>query len=461
MTGRSHGSAYLSVVPDNTAHCDQLLSAPGVDVCAPYRGCTAARPRRGVARTGPRVQALLAANCQTVAPAIVLELGEAAYAGVPCWSGGPERWAKWTVALAYDCRYEAQVRPLMPGNPISRQALLAVAEARARYADYATGRGCRPTNERLAADTGYSVSTIQRADTALRLLGVATEILRGRQRTKHERLASWRVGDRGRGWASVWALHDDAQLARLVTALVPHPEGSLFGLKTHRRKVVTTVTRRPMGAGVRAASRRANPDAGGVALARAWRADPHAPPWCRRYSPQAWAALLTALAAHGWTPRDLNQLVADWLGVGRWIPDHPHKPIGLLGAMLAWHGRENLAARPAAADEAREAAELAAHRAHLAAQRAASVEHQRARDIGRRALHGAGHVAARAAAAEAARRGAYKRTQAVAAETARRDAAVAAARGAPDVDRSAARRAGAPPDSATGAAASSTQKSVR
>ena len=63
---------------------------------------------------------------------------------------------------------------------------------------------------------------------ALRLLGVATEVLRGRQRTRTERLASWRVGDRGRGWASVWALHDDAQLARLVGALSPQPEGFWF-----------------------------------------------------------------------------------------------------------------------------------------------------------------------------------------------------------------------------------------
>ena len=106
------------------------------------------------------------------------------------------------------------------------QRFLRSLQARARYAEHGTGRGSRPTNERLAADTGLSVRTVQRADTALRLLGVATEVLRGRQRTRAERLASWRVGDRGRGWASVWALHDDAQLARLVGALSPHPEGS-------------------------------------------------------------------------------------------------------------------------------------------------------------------------------------------------------------------------------------------
>jgi len=151
------------------------------------------------------------------AAAIVLELGDAPYAGVPCWTGRLERWTRWTVPVAYDCRYDTEVRPVMPGNSISRQALLAVAEARARYADHATGRNCRPTNERLAADTGYSVRTVQRADTVLRLLGVATEVLRGRQRTRIERMASWRVNDRGRGWASVWSLHDNPQLNRQPT----------------------------------------------------------------------------------------------------------------------------------------------------------------------------------------------------------------------------------------------------
>jgi hypothetical protein len=144
------------------------------------------------------------------------------------WTGRAERWARFTVPVAYDLRYDTYVRPVMGENQVSRKAVLAVAEARSHYAENGAGRGSRPTNERLAADTGYSVRTVQRADTALRLLGVATEVLRGRQRTRTERLASWRVGDRGRGWASVWALHDDAQLARLVGALSPQPEGFWF-----------------------------------------------------------------------------------------------------------------------------------------------------------------------------------------------------------------------------------------
>jgi hypothetical protein len=40
--------------------------------------------------------------------------------------------------------------------------------------------------------------------------------------------------------------------------------------------------------------------------------------------------------------------------VGHWIPDNPHKPIGLLRAIQAWH--HNLEERPATHDIARESA---------------------------------------------------------------------------------------------------------
>lgn len=394
-----------------------------------YRGCSAARPRRGAARTGPRARALLVADCRAIAAAVVLELGDAPYAGVPCWTGRLERWTHLTVPAAYDCRYDSHVRPLMPGNPISRQALLAVAEARARYADHATGRNCRPTNERLADDTGYSVRTVQRADTALRLLGVATEVLRGRQRTRIERMASWRVNDRGRGWASVWALHDNPQLNRLLHKLSPHPVGSSVHSSPSGNSVVTTPTGSPTGRRQHGATRRTSPDVEGLALAKAWRADQHAPPWGRRHSAEAWSALLAAPGAHGWTPRDLNQLITDWLGVGHWIADSPHKPIGLLGAILAWHGRDNLAERPAAADEAREAAELTADRARVANQLATRTTTAAARAAGRAALSSPGHAAAQAAAKRLAHTAAQRRTAAAAAAAAALDSAIRRARG--------------------------------
>jgi hypothetical protein len=54
----------------------------------------------------------------------------------------------------------------------------------------------------------------------------------------------------------------------------------------------------------------------------------------------------------------------------------PYKPIGQLRAILAWHA--NLEERPAALDIAHGADELAAHRAHLCAQAAAHLDHERA-----------------------------------------------------------------------------------
>jgi hypothetical protein len=361
-----------------------------------------------------------------------LELGERAFAGVPCWSGRAERWASFTVPIAYDLRYDTHVRPVLGANQVSRTAVLAVARARAAYAEYGTGRGSRPSNERLAADTGYSVRTVQRADVALRLLGVATEVLRGRQRTRTERLASWRVGDRGRGWASVWALHDDAALARQVGKLSPHPEGSSFHSSNSRRYVVTTGKSRPAGVAKSSLGRRDraadrwDPRAG--RLVAAWRADPHSPRWARRFTANAWTRVLAGPAAHGWCSQDVNQLIRDWTGVKGWIPEDPHTPIGLVGAMLSWHGRERLADRPAALDMAREAEELAAARARVAAQRVERVAAQKARAVGRAAVGGAGHTAARAAAAAAAHRAVLRRTQSAAADAAILDAAIRAAR---------------------------------
>lgn len=407
MRSSSHGSAYLRHVPEG-AHRD--ISDSGIGRV--YRGCTSALPRRGVVRTRPWAARFAAADHErrrrthaATAAAIALELGDVPYAGVPCWTGRLERWTHWTVPVAYDCRYDTHVRPVMPGNPISRQALLAIAQARARYADHATGRNCRPTNERLAADTGYSVRTVQRADTALRLLGVATEVLRGRQRTRIERMASWRVNDRGRGWASVWALHDNPQLNQLLSSLSPHPRSGPVRDTHSPHEVVTTGTGRPAGRRQSGAPRRRAPDAGGSVLARAWRSAPQSPTWAQRHTASAWAALLAGPARYGWTPRDLNQLITDWAGVhGRTVPDSPHKPIGLLGAILVWHGRDSFVERPAALDEAREAAELAADRARIAAQLDAREATAAARAAGRAALTGPGHAAARAALADIARR---------------------------------------------------------
>jgi hypothetical protein len=364
---------------------------------------------------------------------VALNLDDQAYAGVPCWSAGPAGWAHITVAVAYDLHYH-RVRPLMCNGGIAKPTLIVIAAAMARYADRSTGRGCRPTNAQLERDTGYDERTIQRAHECLRLLGVATEILRGRQRTYTERMASWRMGDRHRGWASVWALHDTALTTRIVHrimhSLSPHLERSpLTTTPPCLGKLVTTHAGAHR-ARHRGAARRRAPDETGRRLAVRWRADPHAPPWARRFGASSWAAMLAAPAAAGWTPRDLNALVSDWLGAGHRIPDAPPRPIALLGTLLAWHSAHNtLADRPAALDEAREAHERTARAAARQIAREADHDaHCKGRAAGRAAATGPGRAAVFAELAYARRRAATRRTATAAAEHTRVSAVIENAR---------------------------------
>jgi len=394
MKDAFHGSARVRSIP-YAAHRDPIAV-----LTRPYHGSSPRRRRRGVAHTAPVWIRRAGGHCLDRAPRIVLD-PDVHWAAIPCWTGRARRWAQLTVPAAYRARYDTHVRPAMPHNPVSLKSVVAVAEARASFADHRTGRNCRPTNERLAEMTGLSVRTVQRASTALRLLGVATEVMRGRQRTRDERYASWRVGDRGRGWASVWALHDSR-----IGSLSPHPEGSLLNKKTPFKNSLTTRNR--PAAGSSAATRRTAPNTKALNLANRWVRDQQSPSWARRYrTGTPWAPVLIEVARHGWTPRDINQLITDWAGTGHWVPDAPHKPIGLLGAILAAHG--NPADRPSALDEEREAAELAAARQRIANQLAERKAAQQARDTGRAALQGAGRRAALAAAREVAQRAQQRR----------------------------------------------------
>lgn len=381
MKDAFHGSARVSpgLV---SAHREQHQFA-----ISAYRGTTKRSPRRGMAHTAPVWIRRAGGYCLNRVPAIALDV-EVAWSTVPCWSGRARQWAHATVPAAYRQRYASHVRPAMPHNPVSLKTLVAVADARAQFAEHRTGRNCRPTNARLAQITGLSVRTVQRASTALRLLGVATEVFRGRQRSRAERYASWRLGDRSRGWASVWALHDNR-----FRTLSPHPGGSTVKSPPSVKNLLTTPPPR-QSAGRSGAARRTCPDIRALALANRWVHDPQSPPWARRYrTGTPWAGVLTQAAAHGWSARDINQLISDWIGTGHWLPDSPHKPIGLLGAILAAHG--NYAERPAAVEVAREEAERAARRRRIAEQLADRQTHQQARDAGRAALDGLGHRAAR------------------------------------------------------------------
>ena len=371
-----------------------------------YRGCAVTSPRCGTLRAlptatpPPRRRQPRSGNrsCPAGRPTqpIVLDPPEGIHVGVACWSTR-ERWLHVTAPTAYDLRYRA-IRPQMRSGGISRPALLAVAAARAAHADHRTGRDCRPSNARLVAITGLSLRQVQRADEALRLLGVATEVMRGRQRTLTERMASWRAGDRARGWASLWVLHDTPIALPANTSVTPHlarvPKGT-----TSPRELLTT-SHGPAGRGQRARRRaRANED--GTRLARAWRAHDNAPPWCRRHSSEAWSHVLAPAARHGWTPRDLNAAVTDWLRTGHSIPDNPSKPIALLGGILRG---ANLDERPTALDDARQREELAQRRIEREHARAQRREHHLARQAGRAALSGPGRAQCRRELAAAAER---------------------------------------------------------
>lgn len=332
---------------------------------------------------------------------LALALGSDAYAGIPRWKGA-QHWAQISVPVAYALWYK-QIRPLMPNNGVSMKAVIAVADARAMFADGKTGWHCRPKVETLMTITGLSERTVQRASLALRLLGCATEVMRGRLRTKAERLASWAMGDRSRGWASVWALHpprpsvdnsrDENGLWKPFSlALSPHPRRGSFSVDSGSFREFSPTNsypqpspnkveagiRPPMNggatrpAGNRGGSpgrRRAAVDEGGRLLACRWLADGQTPAWAGNHTARGWARLLAGPAAHGWTPADLNMALHEWVHVGgNWLPPAPYRPIGLMATVIAWHGE--LADPPAAAERAREAAERAAEREAVAKLRA-------------------------------------------------------------------------------------------
>ena len=182
----------------------------------------------------------------------------------------------------------------------------------------------------------------------------------------------------------------------------PIPEGLTYHLKppVNQFSPPNTGVKPPVAAPLRGAP---SPDTGTLALANKWVTDQQSPPWARRYrTGTPWTRILAGPARHGWTPRDVNTLIRDWVGTGHWLPDDPHKPIGLLGAMLAAHG--DLDNRPSAYEVAREHEELARARARIAAQLAARDDHRRAREAGRAALSGPGRQAAREALRDIAER---------------------------------------------------------
>ena len=134
-----------------------------------------------------------------------------------CGLGDAERWVRFTGADRLRRATTPRVRPALRGRiKVSRAAVLAVAAAlMPATPSTPPAAHCRPTNSAWPPTLGvarYAPSSARMPRCGC--WGSRPEVLRGRQRTRVERLASWRVGDRSRyrGWASVWALHDGSPL---------------------------------------------------------------------------------------------------------------------------------------------------------------------------------------------------------------------------------------------------------
>ena len=413
------------------------------------------RPRRGQARAPRAVRGHVCGHqCAAVAPALLrgggggeeacrrfcqvrLELGDNPFGGIACW-GGAQVWVEIHVPDVYYRGYLATVLPELRasrGGGVSLRAVKRVALVMAQAAEHGTGRGSRLTVTTIRQRTGLGESTVQRARTALRLLGVATEVFRGRLRTYPERMASWRVGDRARGWASVWALHPPTPVDRTridsagQTQMAPHPRRGLSSLKSSSAKGVTTSKPVDSGAAPRRfrttdTARPSLPDPRGAVLASRWLRDARTPLWARQHTPAGWARTLAEAARYGWNPEDLNAIITAW-ATGSGVVPAPASPVAFVRWLLKRH---DLAFSPTILELARREQERAAAQARRdrAAAELARAAQQRA--TAHADLGGPGHQLAQKVAADAAGAAVHRKTAAIRAEHAARAAAVARAR---------------------------------
>jgi len=367
-----------------------------------------------------------------------LTFGDNPFGGIACW-GGAQAWVETHVPDVYRRGYLATVLPELRatrGGGVSLRAVKLVALVMAQAAEHGTGRGSRLTVAMIKARTGLGESTVQRARTALRLLGVATEVFRGRLRTYTERMASWRVGDRARGWASVWALHPPTPVdrTRIVcagqTQMAPHPRRGLFSLKSSSTKVVTTAKTVESGAASRRSTKPRRrklslPDPRGAVLASRWLRDGRTPGWAHKHTPTGWAAALAEPARYGWNAEDLNAVITDWATDTGQVAA-PATPVAFLRWLLQRH---DLAFSPTLLAHARRDQERAAAQEQREAAAQGLALSAQARATARADLSGPGRRLAQQVLAQAVVAAGDRKAAAIRAEDAARAAAVDRARG--------------------------------
>lgn len=312
-----------------------------------------------------------------------LTLPVPAAGGVPCWTSA----ADFDVAAqtAYQLRYE-DVRDVLresTGSGMTLGSFMAAVRPMAAAADHRTGRGSRLSVATIIDRTGLGERTVQRARTLLRLLGLGTEVQRGRHRTLEElrKRPRW---DRSRGWASVWHLHPPRPAAEQsgYERGTPPPRGSF--------KTVGSSKKNSLSVGVVEKPTRKTPPGvdqlAGIALGARWQRHPQTPPWVAGVELRALGRVLAPLAAHGWSAGDLSAAVAEHGPViGRSLA--PDRPL----SWLRWLCERVDLSRPYSAVTA-----AAAQRQAEEAERR-RVEHTAGRAAGLAALSGPGRAAALAA----------------------------------------------------------------
>ncbi len=220
-----------------------------------------------------------------------------------------------------------------------------VARAMASYADYTTGRDCRPTNTRLADDLAMSVRQIQRARDALKRLHLVVELVRGRSvLTRAERLAAWRRGSAHRRLAAEFALLSVRRRPQPAGLAVDHvtPPGVSPGRSptSPESKFFTRKDRTRTGAPHRAPTRKGQTRRAN----RTYPADPRVRRlitglqqriyWLRKVSPRRLTAL-HRFAVAGWTVRDIQTAADETLRARNWtIPRQIEHPAAYLATLL-------------------------------------------------------------------------------------------------------------------------------
>lgn len=281
-------------------------------------------------------------------------------------------------------------RDVCRAHHVEADTVVAVAGAMATYADFDTGRECRPTNARLVDDLQVSLSTVQRARRALKALGLVIELIAGRSvMTRDERLAAWRRGSAHRRVAATFALCSrrrrpkgpktrrwnggrrrrgpgrksrcpQVEQAQVVEGDTP-PGAPTDHLSSQDRNTHLRTRTEAMKAAPRPAHTkkvvpigRRRPDPATRRLVEATRARLR---WLSAVPVSRLSPPLHRFAKAGWTPRDVERAVEDALATRGWrLPREVHQPAAYLATLLRALDPED---RPGAVDEAMAAAERA------------------------------------------------------------------------------------------------------